>query len=268
MEQTKPAVSILMGIYNCASTLSEAIQSIQQQTFTDWEFIICDDGSKDNSLEIAHQFAQKDSRIKVIKNPHNLGLARTLDHCASIAQGKYLARMDGDDRCDPARLAKLYTAIESNPDIAVVSSWMSMFDENGTWGMVRTKLNPTQRDFLSGSPICHAPCIMRKSAFESAGGYGSQPWVIRAEDYYLWFRFYAQGFRALNLQEPLYHMRDDRNAKARRTLRSRINETIVRWKGFGLLHYPLWMRIWAIRPLLVWATPSWLYERLRRKSYQ
>ena len=266
MSESLPTVSILMGIYNCAPTLSEAIESIQAQTFSDWEFIICDDGSQDSSLALAENYAQRDSRIKIIKNPQNLGLARTLDHCAAVARGKYFARMDGDDRCEPTRLAKLFTALEAHPEVAVVSSWMSMFDEHGTWGLIRTQARPTAADFASGSPICHAPCMMRRTAFEAAGGYGSQPWVIRAEDYYLWFRFYAKGFTALNLQEPLYHMRDDRAAKARRTFKSRINETIVCWKGFGLLGYPLWKRIWAIRPLLVWAIPSWLYERLRKRN--
>jgi glycosyltransferase EpsE len=266
MNASIPAVSILMGIYNCETTLAEAIDSIRAQTFTDWEFIICDDGSKDGSLMLANDYALKDPRIKVIRNEKNIGLAQTLDHCASVARGKYFARMDGDDRCDPARLQKLFSTIESHPNVAVVSSWMSMFDEHGTWGLIRTRPEPTAADFADGTPICHAPCMMRRSAFEAVGGYGSQPWVIRTEDYYLWFRFYAKGFRALNLQEPLYHMRDDRAAKARRTFKSRINETIVRWKGFGLLGYPLWKRIWAIRPILVWATPSCIYEWLRRKN--
>lgn len=258
-------ISVLMGIYNCAPTLPEAIKSIQDQTFFDWEFIICDDGSNDESLAVAESYAQYDVRIKIIKNSENLGLARTLDRCASIAQGKYFARMDGDDCCTPTRLQKLLTAIEASPEVAVVSSWMSMFDESGTWGLIKTKAMPTKADFLGGSPICHAACIMRRSAFESVGGYGSQPWVIRAEDYYLWFRFYAKGFRAINLPEPLYHMRNDQAAKARRTFKSRINETIVRWKGFGLLGYPLWKRLWAVRPLLTWATPNWIYTYFQRK---
>lgn len=266
MSENLPIVSVLMGIYNCGPTLAEAIESILAQTFKNWEFIICDDGSSDDSLKIAEKFAEKDPRIKVIKNPKNLGLAKTLDNCASVAKGVYFARMDGDDRCVPTRFEKLLQVLETNPEIAVVSSWMTMFDENGTWGMVRTKENPSRYDFLHGSPICHAPCMMRRSAFIAAGGYGSQPWVIRAEDYYLWFRFYALGFKALNIQEPLYAMRDDRAAKARRTFRSRVNETIVRWKGFKLLNYPWWRKLWAIRPILVWATPSWIYEGLRRRN--
>lgn len=254
-----------MGIYNCAGTLEEAVGSICTQTYTNWELILCDDGSTDGSLALAETLAKNDGRIRVIRNSQNLGLAKTLDHCASVAQGEYFARMDGDDSCSPERFTKLVVALDTNPSAAVASSWMSCFDEHGTWGMVRTKEHPEPLDFLSGSPICHAPCMMRRSAFEAVGGYGAEPWLIRTEDYHLWFKFYAKGYRALNLQEPLYAMRDDRKARSRRTFRSRINECIVRWKGFGMLGFPLWRRLWAVRPLLVWMLPSFAYDWMRRR---
>lgn len=260
-----PRVSTLMGVYNCSATLREAVEAIQAQTYADWELIICDDGSADDTLQVAESLAQADPRIRIIRNNRNLGLARTLDHCASVARGEFLARMDGDDTCSRDRFAKLVAALDAHPEIAVVSSWMSSFDEAGTWGMVRTKEHPEALDFLGGSPICHAPCMMRRSAFEAVGGYGAEPWLIRAEDYYLWFRLYAAGHRALNLQEPLYAMRDDRYAQGRRTLRSRINETIVRWRGFKMLGLSWPLRVYAIRPLLVWATPSFIYRWLRRR---
>lgn len=262
---THPRVSVLMGIYNCSHTLEEAVDSIRNQTFTDWELILCDDGSTDDTLAKAEALAKNDSRIRIIRNSKNLGLARTLDHCASVAFGEYFARMDGDDRCSPDRFAKLVRALDTHPEIAVVSSWMCSFDERGPWGIVRTKEYPVPRDFLNGSPIIHAPCMMRRTPFEAVGGYGSEAWLIRAEDYYLWFKFYANGYRALNLQEVLYSMRDDRMAQGRRTLRSRINETIVRWKGFKMLGLPWLQRLWAVRPLLVWATPSLFYRWLHHR---
>jgi len=254
-----------MGIYNCSPTLEEAIDSIRKQTFTDWELVLCDDGSTDGTLAKAKALANNEARIRVIQNSQNLGLAKTLDHCASVARGEYFARMDGDDRCSPERFAKLVGALDTHPEVAVVSSWMSSFDEDGIWGLVRTKEHPEPRDFVRGSPICHAPCMMRRDAFEAVGGYGGERWLIRAEDYHLWFKFYAKGYRALNLQEPLYSMRDDRNAQARRTLQSRINEAIVRWRGFKMLGLSWLYRLWAIRPLIIWVTPSFLYNWLRRR---
>ena len=101
-----PQISVLMGIYNCADTLEEAVNSIINQTFNDWELIMCDDCSTDNTLEVAQKIAEKDSRIKVIKNEKNLTLAPTLNRCIEVASGKYVARMDGDDICDPTRFEK------------------------------------------------------------------------------------------------------------------------------------------------------------------
>lgn len=261
----RPRVSVLMGIYNCATTLREAVESIQGQTYRDWELILCDDGSSDGSLALAESLAAQDARIRVIRNPRNLGLAQTLDHCASVARGDYFARMDGDDVSAPGRLAKLVDALDSHPELALVSSWMTRFDERGDWGEVRTKPHPSAEDFLGGSPFCHAPCMMRREAFERAGGYGKDPWIIRAEDYNLWFKFYALGFRGMNLQEPLYRVRDDQDAYARRTLRSRLNETVVRWRGLGLIGFSPWKRLWSVKPLLVWAVPGFAYRWLRRR---
>lgn len=260
-----PLVSILMGVYNCAGTLAEAIGSIQSQTYPNWELIVCDDGSRDNTKAVALGYAAKDTRIRVIANERNLGLAPTLDLCRKEARGPYLARMDGDDISEPERLSKLVAALESHPGIDIVSSWMLQFDENGPWGVIQSKPHPSPDDFWHGSPICHAPCMMRREAFDKVGGYGSERWAMRVEDYYLWFRMYAAGMRAMNLQEPLYRMRDDRLAAGRRNLRARLNETIVRWKGFGLLGYPLGKRLWAIKPLLVWLLPRALYQWVRRR---
>jgi glycosyltransferase EpsE len=267
MKQSVPQVSVLMGVFNCEATLTEAVESIKAQTFTDWEFIICDDGSKDGTLALARDHARRDSRIKVIANSKNLGLAATLNHCARHAQGCYLARMDGDDISEPHRFAKLVKVLQEKPEIAVVSSWMICFDEKGPWGEVKTKAEPTSRDFISGTPFCHAPCMMRREVFESLGGYSEKPWANRVEDYNLWFRLYAAGYKGVNLQEPLYRMRNDSAATRRRNFKARWHGVVVRWKGFGLLGYPWWKRLWAIKPILVWLLPGRIYEwiyRLRR----
>src|SRR5262249_45234145 len=151
-------------------------------------------------------------------NERNLGLARTLDKCIAQSRGELLARQDGDDISESTRLQKLVAAMDANADVAVVSSWMSCFDSNGTWGLVRTKPFPSAHDFLRGSPICHAPCMMRRAQVLSLGGYGSQTWILQVEDLFLWFRLYSAGYKAMNLQESLYRMRDDENASNRRTL--------------------------------------------------
>ena len=97
MNETKK-ISILMGIYNCEATLREAMDSIVNQTYTNWKFIICDDASSDNSFLIAKEYEQQDpDRFLVIQNKKNMGLNATLNRCLALADGDYIARMDGDD---------------------------------------------------------------------------------------------------------------------------------------------------------------------------
>ena len=106
--EKKPLVSILMGIYNCADTLEEAIESIENQTYDNWELIMCDDGSKDNTYEIAKKYNEKNpEKFVLIKNEKNLGLNMTLNNCLKVAKGELIARMDGDDISLPERFGKM-----------------------------------------------------------------------------------------------------------------------------------------------------------------
>ena len=95
-----------MGIYNCANTLEEAIESILTQTYQEWELIMCDDSSQDNTYEVATSFSKKYENIIVFQNERNMGLNYTLNRCLEKANGKYIARMDGDDISLPTRLEK------------------------------------------------------------------------------------------------------------------------------------------------------------------
>lgn len=259
-----PRVSIAVGIYNCATTLAEAVDSILAQTYTDWEMLLCDDGSTDDTLKIALEYSRKDPRIRVLRNPSNLGLNHSLNHCLREARGEFYARMDGDDISTPDRLAKLVAALDANTGVALVSSWMSCFDELGDWGLVKTKAAPTEADFVNGTPFCHAPCMVRTAVMRELSGYGTEPWLRRSQDYHLWFRLYAAGYHGINLQEPLYRMRNSREASVRRTLRTRMMEARIMWFGFRLLGFAPWHYLRIARPILLGLMPGWLYERLHR----
>ena len=213
---------------------------------------------------LARKLAAQDSRIRVYYHQKNLGLNHALNTCLKNTRGEFFARMDGDDVCNPDRLAKLIAFLDSNPDISVVSSWMTTFDSDGEWGLVRTKPLPTKNDFLVGSPFCHAPCMMRTDMLRELGGYGVEPFIRRCEDLDLWFRLYAAGHKGANIQEALYSMRDDRNARKRRTLKSRINEARVRLSGLRMLNMSLVHQLYALRPILVGLLPGPVYDLLHR----
>lgn len=254
-----------MGAYNCAGTLRQAIESIISQTYNDWELIICDDMSTDDTRTIAEAYSRADSRIVVIHNDKNLGLNHSLNNCLKIARGNLYARMDGDDISAPERLAKLVARLDANPDVALVSSWMSCFDEKGAWGLVKTKPAPAREDFAYGTPFCHAPCMIRTSVLKSLGGYGTEPWLKRSQDYHLWFRLYAAGHKGVNIQEALYYVRDSREATLRRNIRNRLIEARIMYMGFKMLKLPARYYFRIFRPILLGIIPIWLYEFLRRR---
>lgn len=254
-----------MGIYNCASTLPEAIESVLAQTYSDWEIILCDDGSTDETFEVARGYAEAYSdKIVVLKNETNQGLNRTLNRCLAMAKGEYIARMDGDDLCSPNRFEIELTVLETEPDIAIVSTDMEFFDESGVWGQIGHPDYPQVQDFMHGSPFCHAPCLVRKEAYDAVGGYSVGKRLLRVEDYHLWLKMYCAGYRGKNIHQPLYQMRDDRNAYGRRKFRYRLNEAYVKVLSVKNLGLPAWNYLYSLRPILVGLLPGWLYDKLHK----
>lgn len=235
-------ISVVMGIYNCAETLAESIDSLMEQTYQNFELIMCDDGSKDDTYEIAMQYQRKyPHKITVIKNDVNQGLNITLNNCIKLAKGEFLARQDGDDVSLPERFEKELEFLEKHPEFALVSTPMIFFDENGEWGRGKAIREPQVKDFLKHSPFfCHAPVMMRKSVVEEVGGYTVDKRMLRFEDCNLWYKIYAKGYKGYNLQEPLYMMRDDKNAAARRTVKSRLNGFYVGYTGYKMLKMPFY----------------------------
>ena len=260
-------VSIIMGIYNCAPTLTEAIDSIANQIYHDWELIMCDDGSTDNTYDIAVKYIQEhpEYRIRLLKHGVNKGLNQTLNDCLSEASGEYIARMDADDISLPDRLKKEVDFLDSNPRYAVVSCPMIYFDENGEWGRGSCIKEPEKGDFVAGTPFCHAPCMVRAEAFRAVGGYTVDKRLLRVEDYHLWIKIYEQGYRGYNLDEHLYKMRDDRSAAGRRRYKYRINEAYVRMLAVSKLNLNKVNYIFMLRPLIVGLLPNKVYEILHRR---
>ena len=265
-------VSIIMGIYNCENTLNEAIDSIINQTFSDWELILCDDGSSDETYRIANQYKQLYSnKIILLQNFRNYGLNYTLNKCLACATGEYIARMDGDDISLPTRLEKEVAFLDQFPEFAIVSTPMIFFDEHGDWGRSYSIEKPVKKDFIKHSPVlCHAPCMIRKDAFLSVGGYTVDKRMLRFEDINLWYKLYAKGYMGYNLGEPLYKMRDDLNATRRRGLKSRLNGVYVTYVGFKLFQFPWYMYIFVlidfIKHLIKGLMPEKIYMFFHKKA--
>lgn len=235
---TKYRISVLMGIYNCAATLQEALDSLYAQTYQNFKIILCDDGSTDDTLRIAEENAQQHDNVVVIKNERNMGLNYTLNHCLEYADTEYCARMDGDDISMPTRFEKEINFLDEHQEYAIVSCGMEYFDECGTFGKSSCSITiPTKETFARSTPHCHAPCMVRTEAYKNVGGYTVDKRLLRNEDYNLWMKMYAAGYRGYNIPEHLYAMRDDRNATARRNLRCRLNAIYSVTLAYRTLHF-------------------------------
>lgn len=263
-ETAQEKVSVLMGVYNCEEYVGEAIESIQNQTYSNWELIICDDGSQDHTIGVVRKYSAKDKRIRLLKNKKNLGLNYSLNKCLKYATGKYIARQDGDDFSLPKRFERQIRALEENPEYEIVSSPMIFFDNNGDWGRNYVKEYPDVKDIVCGSPICHAPVMMFKECMDKVGGYTVDPRVLRVEDVNLWIKLYDAGYKCHNLADPLYKMRNDKNAFVRRKYRYRINSTYVRLKGCRIFHLSPTCYLKAFCPMIYGLAPAWLRVVLRR----
>ena len=267
-----PRVSVIMGIYNCAPYLQEALDSLYAQTFQDFEIILCDDGSTDDTYNLAFENSKEHPNIVLLRNEKNMGLNVTLNRCLVVAKGEYIARMDGDDVCSTDRFEKQLKFLEEHPKLALVSCPMYMFDENGIWGQTHSIPFPTREDVLAHAPcFTHAAVIMRADVYREVGGYTVSDYLLRVEDCHLWLKVYAAGYKGGNLQEPLYGMRDDRNAQSRRTLQARRNYIYMMLCGYRMLDRPWYsyskLLYRSFIEIIKFVIPKNMYRYIHRKRF-
>jgi len=196
-------VSVIMPVYNGEAFLAESVQSILDQTFTDLELLIIDDGSLDSSVNIVQSY--DDTRIRLIQNKKNMGLEYSLNLGLKEARGKYLARMDADDISLPERLEKQVSFMDANPDVSVCGTWAETFGVvNQIWKYPLTHEEITCW-LLFGSVLVHPSVIIRKGAVTEAADIYDEGFS-KAEDYYLWVKL-SRKVRFANIGEVLIRYR-------------------------------------------------------------
>lgn len=265
-----PTVSIIMGVYNCKrpDLLDKSIKSIINQTYTDWEFIICNDGSTDGkTLDLIRQYKKEDSRIKIISYDKNRGLCNALNTCLKKSLGRYIARQDDDDVSKPDRLEKLVAYADMYPEYAIIGSTAVVTDDRGVWGKYPLEEKPTKKSFLWNSPFAHPTVLMRKEALDAVGGYRVAKETRRCEDYDLFMRMYAVGYKGYNIQEDLYEYRVVNGDKKYRPMRDRVDEAIVRYKGYMRMGILLWGIPYVIKPIIIGLIPQIFFRLIKQKQY-
>ena len=199
----EPAITVLMPVYNAALYLREAIESVLNQTFSDFEFLIINDGSTDESEKIVLSY--KDSKIRYIKNEVNLKLIATLNKGVELTKGKYIVRMDADDISLPHRLQTQFDFMEQHTNIALCGSWFESF--GGQQGVAKYVANHNEimTKMLYQCHFCHPSVIIRKSMLDSLN-IKFDPLFTHAEDYDLFSRI-GEKFELANIQEVLVKYR-------------------------------------------------------------
>lgn len=266
MMNEEKMVSVIMGVYKIADRkemVQRAIQSILNQTYKNLEFIICDDGSDDGSYEIIKNMVMDDERCVVLKQEKNGGLGSALNECINHSKGYYIARMDDDDVSHEQRLEKQICFLEKNPEYAVVGTTVRLFDATGVWGHRAVKEYPQKKDFLIRTQFIHPTVVMRKDVLIELNGYSTEKAMRLAEDYDLFMRLYAAGYKGYNLQKELFDYREDNNAYKRRTYKRRIEEAMVRRKGFKHLGLLPAGYVYVLKPLLGGLIPQRILKYFR-----
>jgi glycosyltransferase involved in cell wall biosynthesis len=197
-----PEVSVILSVFNGASFLADALESILCQTFTDFELIAVNDGSTDGSEAVLDTFAKRDTRVRVVHQP-NRGLIFSLNRGLELSRGEFIARMDADDVSLPERLTKQVEFLRSNPQIALVGSSMTIIDANG--GFLRDIHYPVGHSLVKSKmqeacSLAHPTIMARREVLRAMGGY--RPSFHHAEDYDLWLRL-IEHYEIDNLDEIL-----------------------------------------------------------------
>jgi len=206
ISEPEAQVSVVMPIFNSGRSLSQAIDSIRTQTFSDWELLALDDGSEDDSLEIARLAADADPRVKSIPLEHT-GLVGTLNRGLELASGDLVARMDADDISCPDRLEKQVAFLERYPDVAVVGGAAELFCDQGDLG---EQMHPPCLPYAiaealeQDSPLIHPAVMMRRDIVRTVGGYRVP--FLAAEDYDLWLRV-AERHKLANIPDVILKYR-------------------------------------------------------------
>lgn len=240
MRHDAPAISVLLSVFNGRPFLADAIESILAQTFSDFEFLILDDGSTDGSLDVLRSYEEQDRRI-MVHTRENRGVPRSLNELFARSSGAFIAKMDSDDVALPKRFELQLNALRADRDLVCVGGYFQLIDGQGR---ELTTLKPPiddaeiQRLALAGhGPICHPTAMIRRSAMERIGGYCED--FATAQDLDLWLRLGEIG-KLANIPETVLRFRlHERSISQTRRQEQRECARVAcqrAWKRRGIRH--------------------------------
>lgn len=262
-----PAISVIMGVLyrqRDLTLLERAVRSILAQTESNFEFLICDDGSCDSACELLNSLAGEDKRIRLIREGTLLSLPAKLNACLRVAAGEFIARMDDDDFSHPDRFEKQLAFLSRRSGPSFVGCNVALQCDGKVTGRRILPEYPGVSDFYFVQPYIHPALMFRREALERVGGYSEDRHCILCEDYDLLLRMYAAGYTGANLQEILFDYTVSATAKGKRKMVHRWNETVTRWRRFRELRQLPKALPWVVKPLVVGLLPEAVLARLKQ----
>lgn len=252
-----PKISVVMAVYNQERFLREAIASILAQTYKNFEFIIIDDGSTDNTRKIISSFGDK--RIKVLRNKKNIGLTKSLNLGLKISRGEFIARMDADDISYPGRFELQVQTLQKTKDLFLIGSQADLIREDGAKvgvSKMPTKDYEINKVVMRFNPFIHPTLFFRRALLEEIGSYNDN--LPYAQDYDLVLRALGK-FKCANLIKPLVAVRRSlRSISIAKHRMQQLTAVKVRWHAIFNYHYPWYNLVFLIKPFISALIPiSW-----------
>lgn len=260
------AVSVIMGIRytkDDIAQLQRSVDSILDQSFADFEFLICDDGSTDDAK--AYLEGLTDDRIRLVRKDSCLDLASKLNLCLKYSRGHFIARMDDDDWSRSDRLEKEVAFLVSNQDIAFVGCNAALIQNGQKIGERHLPEQPVVKDFYITQPYIHPTLVFRAEALKAVGGYRESVDCILCEDYDLLLRLYEHGYAGANIQETLLDYTVPLPGMGKRKMIHRWNETVTRYRHFRTLGLLPGAMLYVAKPLLTGLLPEAVLSRIKRR---
>ena len=259
-----PKISIIMGVYNAQKYLKRSIDSIIWQTYSNWEFVICDDGSVDDTVKIIEDF--NDPRIILLKNKVNHGLGQALNRCIEKSSGKYIARQDADDFSFFDRFKRQVEYLENNPEVDIIGSDALLVDEkDNIWGIFPASENFTIKNWIKGTQITHPTAMMKKDMLVKIGKYNAD--ALRIEDYELWMRMLKQNVKFGNLGDKLYYYRLSWDDYSKKKVKNRLGEIRYRYLCYKQFNFPPMSYLYLLKTFIMIFIPKFLLYRYHRKKF-
>jgi glycosyltransferase involved in cell wall biosynthesis len=258
---TVPAISVVMAVYNCEPWIAEAVASVTAQTFADFELIVVDDGSTDQTAATLARC--KDPRLSVVRQPR-AGQTPALNRALRMARAPLLARMDGDDVALPERLARQAEFLDAHPEVGLLGTGGHEIEAAGA--IVSTVIPPGEdkairRTLIRRNPFIHSSVMMRRAVLDKVGLYNER--FVVAQDYDLWLRM-SRVTRMANIPEPLVLRRLAPGQLSSARDSTRLGDDVtVKLRALRGGDYPLWCAVFLAKPLVGLALPVAVRRLLR-----